>query len=336
MEMQAIEISEPGGPEVLKMTRRPVPVTGPGEILIRVEAFGINRPDALQRRGKYSVPKGVSDIPGLEVSGNIIEGDLACPDNTFRLRQGDAVCALLQGGGYAEYCVVPVSQCLPVPKGFDFVHAAALPETFFTVWSNVFDRGALGLGPAGPNEALLVHGGSSGIGTVAIQLAKHFGHRVMTTAGTDEKCAFCLKLGADRAVNYRDEDFVDAAMEWTAGRGVDVILDMVGGSYLARELSCVADDGRIVIIALQGGAEANIPLSDILRRRITVTGSTLRPRPPAFKGAIAASLHAQVWPLLEAGLVSPVIDVLRPASEITEAHGIMEAGSHMGKIVLHW
>ncbi|WP_226944787.1 NAD(P)H-quinone oxidoreductase [Pseudomonas sp. FME51] len=336
MEMQAIEITEPGGPDVLRLTRRPVPVPGQGEVLIRVSAFGINRPDIAQRKGNYPVPPGVTDIPGLEVSGEIIAGDLSHPSNYLRLAQGDAVCALLQGGGYAEYCVAPIAQCLPHPAGFDHVQAAALPETFYTVWSNVFERGALGRGPKGKEETLLVHGGSSGIGTVAIQLAVQRGHKVFATAGSREKCEFCEALGATRAINYREEDFATAITALTDGVGVDVILDMVGGDYLPKELACAADDGRIVIIALQKGAEATIPLSDILRRRVTITGSTLRPRSVEFKGELSRELHSHVWPLLEQGVISPIIETVLPASEIIEAHRLMDAGAHKGKILLSW
>lgn len=334
--MQAVEIIEPGGPDVLRLTERPLPTPGKGEVLIRVATFGINRPDVLQRQGHYPVPPGVSDIPGLEVAGEIVTGDLEHADNPFGLAVGDRVCALLQGGGYAEYCVAPVAQCLPYPQGFDDVQAAALPETFFTVWSNVFQRGALGQGARGHDETLLVHGGSSGIGTVAIQLAVQRGHRVFATAGTQEKCDFCESLGAARAINYRAADFAAEVMALTDGRGVDVILDMVGGDYLPRELACAADDGRIVIIALQGGKEATIPLSDILRRRVTVTGSTLRPRDVVFKGEIARELHAEVWPLLARRAISPIIETVLPADRIIEAHRLMEAGSHKGKILLTW
>jgi len=336
MQMQAVEITESGGPEVLRMTRRPVPVPGEGEVLIRVSAFGINRPDIAQRQGRYPVPPGITDIPGLEVAGEIISGDLTHPSNHLGLAQGDAVCALLQGGGYAEYCVAPIAQCLPLPAGFDHVQAAALPETFYTVWSNVFERGALGRGPKGNNETLLVHGGSSGIGTVAIQLAVQRGHRVFATAGSAEKCAFCESLGATRAINYREEDFASAIATLTEGQGVDVILDMVGGDYLPRDLACAADDGRIVIIALQKGAEATIPLSDILRRRVTITGSTLRPRSAAFKGALSHELYTHVWPLLEQGSIRPIIETVLPARDIVEAHRLMDAGAHKGKILLSW
>lgn len=334
--MQAIEITAPGEPEVLQLTERSIPTPGEGEVLIRVAAFGINRPDVFQRRGNYPAPPGVTDIPGLEVSGEIVSGDLDHAGNAFGLAVGQRVCALLQGGGYAEYCVTPVAQCLPYPDGFNDVEAAALPETYFTVWSNVFQRGALGQGPRGRDETLLVQGGSSGIGTVAIQLAAQRGHRVFATAGSQEKCEFCEFLGAERAINYREADFAAEVMSLTEGRGVDVILDMVGGDYLPRELACAADDGRIVIIALQGGKEATIPLSHILRRRVTVTGSTLRPRDAAFKGEIAKALHAEAWPQLASRNINPIIEAVFPAERIVEAHRLMEAGTHKGKILLTW
>ncbi|MCP3024325.1 NAD(P)H-quinone oxidoreductase [Cupriavidus basilensis] len=334
--MQAIEIREYGAPEVLQLAQRPDPVPKAGEILIRVAAAGINRPDVFQRTGNYPVPPGASDLPGLEVAGVVAGGDLAHPDNRFGLRLGDRVCALVQGGGYAELCVAPVAQCLPVPEGLSDVEAAALPETFFTVWSNVFDRGYLGRGPLGKDETLLIQGGSSGIGTTAIQIAKALGHKVFLTAGSADKCRACEELGADRAINYKTEDFVAEVKALTGGRGADVILDMVAGPYLARELSCVADDGRIVIIALLGGAKAEIPLGDILRRRITVTGSTLRPRPVAFKGEIAQALHQHVWPLLAAGKIKPVIHQTFPAAQAADAHRLMESSEHIGKIVLTW
>lgn len=334
--MKAIEITQYGAPEVLKLTERPDPVAGKGEVLIRVAAAGVNRPDVFQRTGNYPVPPGASDLPGLEIAGEIIGGDLAHADNVWGLKVGDRVCALVQGGGYAELCVSPVAQCLPVPAGLSNVEAAALPETFFTVWSNVFDRGALGKGPKGKGETLLVQGGSSGIGTTAIQIAKSLGYRVFATAGSDEKCRACEALGAERGINYRTEDFVDVTKSLTDGDGVDVILDMVGGAYLAREIRGVADDGRIVIIALLGGAKAEIPLSDILRRRITVTGSTLRPRSIAFKAEIAANLKQHVWPLLESGAIKPVIYRTLPAAQAAEAHALMESSQHIGKIMLAW
>jgi NADPH2:quinone reductase len=328
--MQAVEIATPGGPEVLRVVSRPRPEAGEGEALIRVTASGVNRPDVLQRKGAYPPPAGASDLPGLEVAGVIVGGDAAALA-AQGLAVGRHVCALVSGGGYAEYCVAPVVQCLPVPAGFSDVEAAALPENFFTVWSNVFDRGRLQFG-----ETLLVQGGSSGIGVTAIQLAKAFGATVIATAGSDEKCAACARLGADHAINYRTEDFVARVREITAGRGVDVVLDMVAGDYVARELSCLADDGRIVIIAVQGGAKASIDAGMVLRRRLVITGSTLRPRPVAFKGAIAASLREKVWPLLESGRVRPVIQQVFPAERACDAHAAMEQGHHIGKLMLAW
>jgi len=323
--MRAIEIVQPGGPEVLKLCERPVPQLKQGEILIRVHAAGVNRPDVFQRLGQYPVPPGASDLPGLEVAGEIVDGDLG--DSGFE--KGDLVCALVQGGGYAEYCAAPLAQCLPVPQGLSALEAAALPETFFTVWSNVFQRGALGEG-----ETLLVQGGSSGIGTTAIQLAKALGHRVFATAGSADKCRACEDLGAERAINYKTEDFAPIVKELTGGKGVDVVLDMVGGDYVAREVSCLADDGRIVIIALLGGAKANVDLGQVLRRRLTITGSTLRPRPVAFKAQIARELRERVWPLLAAGQIKPVIYQTFPLEEAAAAHALMESSAHVGKIML--
>ena len=323
--MRAIEIVQPGGPEVLQPCERPMPELKPGEILIRVHAAGVNRPDVFQRLGQYPVPPGASDLPGLEVAGEIVDGDLG--DSGFR--KGDLVCALVQGGGYAEYCAAPLAQCLPVPQGLSALEAAALPETFFTVWSNVFQRGALGDG-----ETLLVQGGSSGIGTTAIQLAKALGHRVFATAGSADKCRACEDLGAERAINYKTEDFAPIVKELTGGKGVDVVLDMVGGDYVAREVSCLADDGRIVIIALLGGAKANVDLGQVLRRRLTITGSTLRPRPVAFKARIARELRERVWPLLAAGQIKPVIYKTFPLEEAAAAHTLMESSAHVGKIML--
>ena len=323
--MRAIEIVQPGGPEVLKPCERPVPQLKPGEVLIRVHAAGVNRPDVFQRLGQYPVPPGASDLPGLEVAGEIVDGDLG--DSGFN--KGDLVCALVQGGGYAEYCAAPLAQCLPVPQGLTALEAAALPETFFTVWSNVFQRGALGEG-----ETLLVQGGSSGIGTTAIQLAKALGHRVFATAGSADKCRACEDLGAERAINYKTEDFAPIVKELTGGKGVDVVLDMVGGDYVAREISCLADDGRIVIIALLGGAKANVDLGQVLRRRLTITGSTLRPRPVAFKAQIARELRERVWPLLAAGEIKPVIYQTFPLEEAAAAHTLMESSAHVGKIML--
>lgn len=323
--MRAIEIVQPGGPEVLQPCERPMPELKPGEILIRVHAAGVNRPDVFQRLGQYPVPPGASDLPGLEVAGEIVDGDLSGSG----FEKGDLVCALVQGGGYAEYCAAPLAQCLPVPPGLSALEAAALPETFFTVWSNVFQRGALGEG-----ETLLVQGGSSGIGTTAIQLAKALGHRVFATAGSADKCRACEDLGAERAINYKTEDFAPIVKELTGGKGVDVVLDMVGGDYVAREVSCLADDGRIVIIALLGGAKANVDLGQVLRRRLTITGSTLRPRPVAFKARIARELRERVWPLLAAGQVKPVIYKTFPLEEAAAAHALMESSAHVGKIML--
>lgn len=328
--MRAIEISQPGRPEVLQLVDRPDPVPGDGEVLIRVRAAGVNRPDVLQRKGVYPPPPGASDLPGLEVAGEIVGGD-AQALAAAGFKPGDRVCALVSGGGYAELCVVPVGQCLPVPAGFGDVEAASLPETFFTVWSNVFERGRLQ-----PGETMLVQGGSSGIGVTAIQLAKALGSTVIVTAGDDAKCASCLQLGADHAVNYKSEDFAEAVQRLTAGKGADVILDMVAGPYVARELACLADDGRLVIIAVQGGVKAEIDAGAVLRRRLTITGSTLRPRPVAFKAAIAAALRHKVWPLLESGRVRPVIHQVFAAADAAQAHALMESSAHVGKIVLQW
>jgi NADPH2:quinone reductase len=323
--MQAIEISQPGGPEVLRPAARPVPRAGRGEALIRVIAAGVNRPDVLQRKGAYAPPPGASDLPGLEVAGLIEGGDLEGSGH----RVGDAVCALLTGGGYAEYCVAPTPQVLPIPAGLTFAEAACLPETFFTVWSNVYDRARLA-----PGEVLLVQGGSSGIGVSAIQLAQALGNTVLATAGSDDKCRACEALGAKRAINYRTEDFVAVAKELTGGRGVDVILDMVAGDYVPREIQCLADDGRLVIIALLGGAKATVDLNAVLRRRLVITGSTLRPRPVEFKGAIARRLRSVVWPLIEAGRIRPVLYRRFPLAEAGAAHALMETSQHIGKIVL--
>ena len=328
--MRAVEITSYGLPDVLRLGERPVPVPGAGELLIRVAASGVNRPDVLQRTGNYPVPPGASDIPGLEVAG-VVEGGDAAAMNQAGIKVGDRVCALVAGGGYAELCVAPVVQCLPVPHGLSDAEAASLPETFFTVWSNVFDRGRLQKG-----ETLLVQGGTSGIGVTAIQLGKAMGATVIVTAGSDEKCAACLALGADHAVNYNTEDFVEAVKRITDGAGVDVILDMVAGAYVARELTCLAEDGRLVIIAVQGGVKSEINAGQVLRRRLTVTGSTLRPRPVAFKAAIAQSLLQRVWPLLEKGTVKPVIHSSFPAADAAAAHTLMETGRHVGKIVLTW
>ena len=323
--MRAIEIIQPGGPEVLQLCERPRPSLLPGQVLIKVHAAGINRPDLLQREGKYPVPAGASDLPGLEVAGEIVAGHVG--DSGFHI--GDMVCALVQGGGYAQYCPAEIALCLPIPHGLTPLQAASLPETFFTVWSNVFDRGALA-----PAETLLVQGGTSGIGVTAIQLATALGHRVFATAGSDEKCRACLELGAEQAINYRTGDFVAAVKDATGGKGVDVILDMVGGSYVPREINCLADDGRLVFIALLGGSRAEVPLGQILLRRLTMTGSTLRPRPVAFKAAIARQLRARVWPLIEDGLIKPVIYRSYPMEQAADAHALMETSAHIGKVML--
>ncbi len=328
--MRVVEITQYGAPEVLQLGERERPVAGSGEVLIRVSASGVNRPDVLQRTGNYPVPPGASDIPGLEVTGVIEGGDLSAMA-AAGLQPGDRVCALVAGGGYAEYCVAPVGQCLPVPAGLSDVEAASLPETFFTVWSNVFDRGRLQAG-----ETLLVQGGTSGIGVTAIQLAKAFGSTVVATAGSDDKCAACLQLGADHAINYRSQDFAVEAKALTGGQGVDVILDMVAGEYVAREVECLAEDGRLVIIAVQGGVKAGFNAGLVLRRRLTITGSTLRPRSTAFKAAIAQSLRERVWPLLEQGRVRPVIHSTLDAARAADAHALMESNRHVGKIVLTW
>lgn len=310
---------------MLRLCERPMPRLQSGEVLIKVHAAGVNRPDVLQRMGKYPVPPGASDLPGLEIAGEIVDGDVA----GTTLRVGDMVCGLVQGGGYAEYCAAPAQQCLPLPRGLTALEAASLPETYFTVWSNVFDRARLASG-----ETLLVQGGSSGIGVTAIQMAAAFGNTVYATAGSDEKCRACETLGARRAINYRNEDFSEVIKTETGGRGVDVILDMVGGPYAARELECLADDGRLVIIALLGGAKAQVDLGQVLRRRLTVTGSTLRPRPVAFKAAIADKLKTHVWPLLESGRIKPVIYREFALEQAAEAHRLMESSAHVGKIVL--
>ncbi len=328
--MKAIEITSYGAPDVLRQGERPDPVAGAGELLIRVHASGVNRPDVLQRTGNYPVPPGASDIPGLEVAGVIVSGDAQAMAQAG-LKVGDRVCALVAGGGYADLCVAPVGQCLPVPAGLSDAEAASLPETFFTVWSNVFDRGRLQAG-----ETLLIQGGSSGIGVTAIQVAKAMGARVIVTAGSDEKCSACLALGADHAINYKTADFAEEARKLTGGAGVNVVLDMVAGAYVAREIECLAEDGRLVIIAVQGGVKAEINAGLVLRRRLTVTGSTLRPRPVAFKAAIAAALRQHVWPLIEAGRVRPVIHSQFPAAQAAQAHVLMESNQHVGKIVLNW
>ena len=323
--MIAIEISKPGDPEVLKPVERPDPTPGAGDVLIRVAAAGINRPDVMQRRGRYPPPAGASDIPGLEVAGTIQAVGAGVRD----WRVGDRVCALVAGGGYATLCVAPAPQCLPIPASLDLVHAAAIPETFFTVWTNVFDRGGLKIG-----EDALFHGGTSGIGTTAIQLAAARGARVFATAGSNEKCRACEQLGAVRAINYRTEDFVEAIGQLTEGRGVDLILDIVGGDYFNRNLSTLAVDGRLVQIGLMGGEAVSLDLRRILGRRLTVTGSTLRPRSVEEKGQIARALRQEVWPLLEQGRVKPIVYRTFPLTEASAAHRLMESSEHVGKIVL--
>lgn len=321
--MRAIEIAEFGGPEVLRLVERPDPRPGPGEVLVRVDAAGVNRPDSMQRQGKYPPPPGVTDIPGLEIAGTVVRAA-----EEGRWKEGDRVCALVAGGGYAELCVVPDVQCLPFPRGLTPVEAAAIPETFFTVWTNVFKRGRLQQG-----QTLLVHGGTSGIGTTAIQLARAFGARVIATAGSDEKCRACERLGAD-AINYRTEDFVARTRALTNGSGADVILDIIGGEYVQRNLDSLALEGRLVQIGLQSGARAQISLLKVLQHRLTITGSTLRARTPAEKGHIARELEQQVWPLLEAGRVKPVIHATFPLERAADAHRIIDASAHVGKVVL--
>jgi len=323
--MRVIEIKEPGAPEVLVVGERAQPTPAAGEVLIKVAAAGINRPDVFQRLGNYAPPPGASDIPGLEVAGEIVGGDVA--GSAFKV--GDQVCALVAGGGYAEYCVAPVAQCLPIPDGLSMVQAAGLPETYFTVWSNVFDRGALS-----GEQTLLVHGGASGIGTTAIQLATAMGHRVFATVGSDERVKAVEALGAAKGINYKTQDFVEEIKALTNGRGVDVILDMVAGDYIARDIKCLADDGRIVIIATLGGTKSSFNASELMRRRLTVTGSTLRPRPVAFKAEIAQKLQAQVWPLLSSGKIKPIIYATLPLEEAAKGHAMMEAGEQIGKIIM--
>ena len=328
--MKTVEISAFGAPDVLRLAERPAPVAGAGEVLIRVQASGVNRPDVLQRTGNYPVPPGASDIPGLEVAGVIVSGDAAAmAADGFKV--GDRVCALVAGGGYAELCVAPVGQCLPAPRGFTDIEAASLPETFFTVWSNVFERAYLAKG-----ETLLIQGGSSGIGVTAIQIAKAMGAAVIVTAGSDEKCAACVALGADHAINYKTADFADVVKKLTNGKGVNVILDMVAGSYVAREIECMAEDGRLVIIAVQGGIKAEFNAGLVLRKRLTITGSTLRPRSIEFKTRIAKALKEKVWPLLESGAIKPVIHSTFAAGDAVKAHTLMESNAHIGKIVLTW
>ena len=328
--MKTVEISAFGAPDVLRLAERPAPVAGAGEVLIRVQASGVNRPDVSQRTGNYPVPPGASDIPGLEVAGVIVSGDAAAMA-AAGFKVGDRVCALVAGGGYAELCVAPVGQCLPAPRGLTDIEAASLPETFFTVWSNVFERAYLVKG-----ETLLIQGGSSGIGVTAIQIAKAMGATVIVTAGSDEKCAACVALGADHAINYKTADFADVVKKLTNGKGVNVILDMVAGSYVAREIECMAEDGRLVIIAVQGGIKAEFNAGLVLRKRLTITGSTLRPRSIEFKTRIAKALKEKVWPLLESGAIKPVIHSTFAAGDAVKAHTLMESNAHIGKIVLTW
>ncbi len=323
--MHAVEIAKPGGPEVLVPASRPLPAPKPREILVKVAAAGVNRPDVLQRMGLYPVPSDASDLPGLEIAGEVV----ACGSEVRTWKVGQSVCALAHGGGYAEYCTVPEVQALPVPRGLSMVEAASLPETFFTVWSNVYDRGRLK-----PGETLLVQGGSSGIGVTAIQMAKAMGNRVLATAGSDEKCAACVRLGADKAINYRTQDFQAEVLAATGGKGVNVVLDMVGGDYVPKELKCLADEGRLVFIAFLRGPKTELDINEVMRRRLVLTGSTLRPRPVEFKGAVARSLREHVWPLIEAGKIKPVVFKTFPLAEAAEAHRLMESSQHIGKLVL--
>lgn len=325
MDMKVIEIASPGGPEQLRLAVRPVPQPGAGEVLIRVAAAGVNRPDVVQRQGHYPAPPGASDLPGMEVAGTIA----ALGPEVSGLRLGDPVTALLAGGGYAEYAVAAAPLCLPIPAGLSLVEAAALPETYFTVWTNVFERGG-----CKPGDTVLIHGGTSGIGTTAIQLATVLGAKVFATAGTPEKARFCEKLGAVRGIDYRNEDFVEVTRQATEGRGLDVILDMVAGSYVQRNIEAAAVEGRIVVIAVQGGAKADIKVNMLMMKRLTLTGSTLRPRTVAQKGAIAAAVHKNVWPLLSSGRVKPIIHATFALADAADAHRLMESSSHVGKIVL--
>jgi len=328
--MKAVEISSFGSPDVLRLTDLAEPVSGAGEVLIEVAASGVNRPDVLQRQGHYPAPAGASDIPGLEVAGKIVSGDIEAM-KAAGFSVGDRVCALVSGGGYAQRCIAPVGQCLPVPAGLTDVEAASLPETCFTVWSNVFERGALKAG-----ETILIQGGGSGIGVTAIQLARAAGATVIVTVGSDEKAAACLALGAHHVINHRTQDFVAQVKELTAGRGVDVILDMVAGDYVAREVNCLAEDGRLVIIAVQGGTAATLDAGRVLRRRLTITGSTLRARSVEFKSAIARELRSKVWDWLACGIVKPVVFQVFPAEQAAAAHALMESNRHVGKLVLSW
>jgi len=321
--MRAVEITKPGGPEVLQPADRPQPGPRDGEILVKVAAAGVNRPDVLQRTGNYPVPPGASDIPGLEIAGEVVGGSMKL------FKPGEKVCALVAGGGYAEYCVVPEAQALPIPKGLTPIQAASLPETFFTVWSNVYDRGKLA-----PGETFLVQGGSSGIGVTAIQMATATGNRVFATAGSEEKCAACVRLGAEKAFNYKIQDWSAEVLAATGGKGVNVILDMVGGDYVPKELKCLAEDGRLVFIAYLRGPKTELNIDAVMRRRLTITGSTLRPRPVEFKGAIARSLREKIWPLIESGRIKPEIYKTFPLEQASEAHRLMESSQHIGKIVL--
>ncbi len=323
--MKYIEITEPGGPDVLQLRETGEPEPGPGQVLIKVQAAGVNRPDCIQRAGFYPPPPGASEIPGLEIAGEVV----ACGEGVENPAIGSDICALVSGGGYAEYCVADADLCLPVPAGFSMEEAAAIPETFYTVWSNVFDRGRLQSG-----ETLLVHGGSSGIGTAAIQLARAMGAEVYTTAGSEEKCRACMDLGAKLAINYKEEDFVAACMSASEGRGIDLILDMVAGVYINRNVELAAEDGRIVIIAGLGGFKAEVDFMSVMRKRLTITGSTLRPRPVAFKADIARKLQQNAWPLFEKGAIKPVIHRVFPLADAAEAHSMMEASSHIGKLIL--
>lgn len=323
--MRAVEVSTPGGPEVLKPVERPLPSPKPGEILIKVAAAGVNRPDVLQRTGNYPVPPGASDLPGLEVAGEVVA--VGPSANTWKV--GDKVCALVHGGGYAEYCVAPEVTALPFPKGFSATEAASLPETFFTVWGNVYERAKLA-----PGESLLVQGGSSGIGVTAIQMARATGNRVFATAGSDEKCAACVRLGAEKAFNYKTQDWAAELKAATGGKGVDVILDMVGGDYVPKELKILADEGRLVFIAFLRGPKTELDINEVMRRRLTISGSTLRPRTVEFKGYLAKRLREKIWPLLDAGKIRPEIYKTFPLAQAADAHRLMETSQHIGKIVL--
>ncbi|RJG03340.1 NAD(P)H-quinone oxidoreductase [Noviherbaspirillum sedimenti] len=334
--MKAIAITAFGAPEVLQLVDRPQPVPQAGEVLIKVAASGVNRPDVSQREGNYPPPPGISDLPGLEIAGEIVGGDLSHPDNIWGLKSGSAVCALVAGGGYAEYCVAPIAQCLPVPAGLSMVAAAALPETYFTVWTNVFDRARLGHAEDGRLESLLVHGGGSGIGVTAIQIAHALGHRVFATAGSEEKCRATERLGAARGINYKSEDFVAVVKELTEGRGVDVVLDMVAGDYIPRDIDCLAVDGRLALVAVLGGTDTRVDLLKVLMKRLTISGSTLRARSIAFKQAIARKLVERVWPLLETGRIKPEIYATFAPAAAPEAHRLMESNQHIGKIVIDW